>query len=58
MCWSGEVLLRLAKMAAHRPLTVDSHLRNGLKAIAGPITEPAVAEALGLDYIDPILALD
>ncbi len=31
----------------------DVHLRNGLNVVGGEITELAVAEALGLDYVDP-----
>jgi alanine dehydrogenase len=51
-------VLRLANLGVHRALTVDPHFRDGLNIIAGSVTEPAVAEALGLDYVDPILALE
>jgi alanine dehydrogenase len=35
----------------------DVHLRHGLNVHAGQITHPAVAESLGMRYVDPIKAL-
>jgi len=51
-------VVRLAKSGAYEVLSADPHLRNGLNIAAGSVTEPAVAEALGYDYVDPILALE
>ena len=51
-------VLRLANLGVQRALATDPHFRDGLNVIAGSITEPAVAQALGLDYVDPILALE
>jgi len=39
-------------------LRTDPHLRDGLNITAGLVTEPAVAMALGYDYVDPMLALE
>jgi alanine dehydrogenase len=36
----------------------NKHLRNGLNVHRGKVTHRAVAEALGLDYVDPLKALD
>lgn len=38
-------------------LTANEHLRDGLNVHAGRVTEPHVAEALGYDYVDPLVAL-
>lgn len=51
-------ILRLAGDGIDRALMRDPHLRNGLNVIEGLVTEPAVAEALGYDYVDPLLALE
>jgi len=51
-------VIRLANLGTHQALSTDSHFRDGLNIAAGSVTEPAVAMALGLDYIDPILALE
>ncbi len=40
--------------ALHR----NVHLRNGLNIHRGQVTEPAVADALGLDLVEPLAALD
>ncbi len=34
-------------------LKKDPHLARGLNVLGGKITYPAVAEALGMDYVDP-----
>lgn len=46
-------ILALADKGAWRALADDVHLRNGLNVAGGEITELAVAEALGLNYVDP-----
>jgi alanine dehydrogenase len=51
-------VLQLANRGVDEALSRDVHLRNGLNVARGQITEPAVAEALGYDYVDPILALE
>ena len=51
-------VIRLADLGVHQALSTDSHFRDGLNIAAGAVTEPAVAMALGLDYVDPILALE
>ncbi len=38
-------------------LLANEHLRNGLNVHAGQVTEAHVAEGLGYEYVDPILAL-
>ncbi len=38
-------------------LARDVHLRSGLNVARGHVTEPAVAAALGYDYVDPLVAL-
>ena len=50
--------LHLADKGAAAALQEDPHLRNGLNVHRGMITHQAVAEALGLDYTDPLDALD
>jgi alanine dehydrogenase len=51
-------VLRLANRGVHSSLSTDPHLRNGLNIFSGFVTEPAVAIALGYDYVDPVLALE
>jgi alanine dehydrogenase len=51
-------ILRLANMGIARTLRTDPHFRDGLNVAAGSVTEPAVAAARGLDYVDPLVALD
>jgi alanine dehydrogenase len=51
-------ILRLAGEGVDRALMHDPHLRAGLNVIEGHVTEPAVAKALGYDYVDPLLALE
>lgn len=46
--------LSLADKGAKQALADDPHLRNGLNVAKGRITELAVAEALSLDYHDPV----
>jgi alanine dehydrogenase len=36
-----------------RAIAQDPHLRNGLNIAQGQITHPAVAQALGTDFLDP-----
>lgn len=45
--------LALANKGAARALEDDPHLLNGLNVAKGLVTEAAVAESLGYDYIDP-----
>jgi len=40
-----------------KALTSDPHLLEGLNVMAGKITHPAVAAALGLEYVDPLMLL-
>ncbi|KAG1648271.1 Alanine dehydrogenase [Nymphon striatum] len=49
--------LALANKGAKAALEDDEHLRNGLNVAAGQITDLAVAEALGYDYVPPLDAL-
>ena len=49
---------RLAERGARAALTTDLGLMNGLNVCAGHVTEPHVAQALGYDYVEPILALE
>ena len=51
-------VLNLANRGVHAALSADPHFRDGLNVRAGLVTEPAVAMALGHDYVDPILALE
>ena len=51
-------VLRLANRGVRSALSADPHLRNGLNITAGLVTEPAVATALGYDYVDPLIALE
>lgn len=50
-------VLDLANNGAKRALSENMHLRNGLNVSRGSVTEWAVADALGLPYIDPEIAL-
>ena len=47
-------VLALADKGAKQALADDAHLRNGLNVANGEVTELAVADALGLNYVDPI----
>ncbi len=49
---------RIADRGARAALTTDTGLLNGLNVCAGHVTEPHVAQALGYDYVEPILALE
>ncbi len=49
--------LALADKGARRALADDVHLRNGLNVVNGVVTEPAVAESFGLEYVEPADAL-
>ena len=51
-------VLKLADRGPVEALRSDPGLRNGLTVRGGHITEPAVAEALGLPYIDPAATLN
>ena len=51
-------VLALADKGLAEAMRDDSHLRNGLNVSRGVITEQAVADALGLDYVDPVNVLD
>jgi alanine dehydrogenase len=46
-------VLALADKGARRALAEDPHLLAGLNVMAGAVTEPHVAEALGYEYVDP-----
>jgi alanine dehydrogenase len=46
-------VLALADKGARRALLEDPHLLAGLNVMAGSVTEPHVAEALGYRYVDP-----
>ena len=50
-------ILRLAERGL-AALKDDAGLRSGLNVHAGQIAHPAVADALGLDYVDPLSLLD
>jgi alanine dehydrogenase len=50
-------VLALADKGTVAALRADPHLRAGLNVYEGKITHPAVAEALGLTYFDPVRAL-
>lgn len=50
--------LALADKGARAALTENEHLRGGLNVAGGLLTEQHVAEAQGLDYTDPMDALD
>jgi len=46
-------VLQLADKGAMAAMADNAHLRNGLNVIDGRVTEPAVAEALGVAWVDP-----
>ncbi|PLW82956.1 alanine dehydrogenase [Kineobactrum sediminis] len=48
---------RLARLGVREALAADVHLRNGLNVHAGVVTHAAVAEALGYEYVEPMVAL-
>lgn len=50
-------VLDLADKGLEQALTDDPHLRNGLNVSQGEITEQAVADSLGLEYVDPMTAI-
>lgn len=50
-------VLALADKGLEQAMLDDAHLRNGLNVYKGSITEQAVADALGLAYVDPLEAL-
>jgi len=49
--------MALAGKGARQACLDDEHLRNGLNAIDGKLTEPSVAEVFGIDYVAPLDAL-
>jgi alanine dehydrogenase len=50
-------VLALADKGTTAALRTDPHLLAGLNVYEGKITHPAVAEALGHTYFDPLRAL-
>ncbi|MBA6412940.1 alanine dehydrogenase [Parahaliea sp. F7430] len=48
---------RLAKWGVAAAVQEDQHLRKGLNIYAGKVTHAAVAEALGYEYVEPLVAL-
>ena len=57
----NNATLRFGLALANRGLDAireDIHLQHGLNIHAGQVTHPAVAEALGLPYVDPIVAME
>ena len=50
--------LALAGMGTDAALRTAAHLRNGLNICSGMVTDRAVADTFGLDYVDPLEALD
>ncbi|WP_280955018.1 alanine dehydrogenase [Paludibacterium denitrificans] len=50
-------LLALADKGWRRALLDHAHLRNGLNICRGRVTYPAVAQALGYLYVDPVEAI-
>jgi alanine dehydrogenase len=49
-------VIRLAN-GPHSALIQDRHVRSGLNVMNGQVTELAVAQALGFDYVEPLEAL-
>ncbi|MEQ9462632.1 MAG: alanine dehydrogenase [Haliea sp.] len=49
--------VKLARDGVSVALERDEHLRNGLNVHAGLVTHPAVAEALGYEYVEAMAAL-
>ena len=57
----NNATLRFGLALANRGLDAireDIHLQHGLNIHAGQVTHPAVADALGLPYVDPIVAME
>ena len=50
-------VLALANKGYQKALTEDTHFRNGLNVCQGHLTHQAVAQDLGLSYVDPLNAL-
>ena len=50
--------VKLARDGVSAALEADPHLRHGLNVHAGMVTHPAVAEALGHEYVEPMAALE
>jgi alanine dehydrogenase len=50
-------VLALAEWGALAAVTRDAALRTGVNIVAGRVTNPAVAEALGVPALDPLVAL-
>ena len=50
-------VMALADKGPQRAMLDDPHLLNGLNVTGGQLTEPAVAEAMGAAYVDPVTAL-
>ena len=50
--------LALADQGTTAALQADAHLLNGLNVCGGQITDRAVAETFGLDFVDPLVALE
>jgi alanine dehydrogenase len=48
----------LADRGIKQALVRDAHLRDGLNVCRGALTNRAVAQALGLDYVEPLRALE
>ncbi|MDX1606105.1 MAG: hypothetical protein R3202_07920, partial [Candidatus Competibacterales bacterium] len=51
-------VLNLANKGYDRALRDDPHLRNGLNVHRGAVTYREVAQDLGYDYVEPLVALD
>jgi alanine dehydrogenase len=49
--------LALANQGPRQALLKDPDLRNGLNIYKGRVTHPAVAEAIGAQYLSPVEAL-
>lgn len=49
---------KIADMGVAAALSKDLALRKGLNTFAGQCTHPAIADAFGLDYVEPLRALD
>ena len=47
-------MLKIADKGALKAMAADLYLRSGLNIHAGKVTHPAVAEALGRPYVDPM----
>jgi alanine dehydrogenase len=50
-------VLAIASKGVYRALADDPHLRNGLNVANGMVTDRAVAQDLGYEYLDPMEAL-